>query len=321
MSASQRATNVVGTSATLPSPSPISGASGNLRAILAMMASQLSFIFNDVLIKLATAELPGGEAIFLRGLFATVLALTAGAAMGLLRPLPTRDLLPLLTLRNVGEIGATFFYLSALFHMPIADATAILQFLPLAITAAAALFLGERVGWRRWTATLIGFIGVLIVIRPGTSAFNVWSLVALAGVAFSVMRDLSTRRISTAIPTMLLVALSAATVSTAALAFLTIETWIVPGRYALMLLAAAAVFVIGGYYFIVDAMRHGEVAVVAPFRYSVIVWAIIAGLVVFGERPDQTALLGTSIVILAGIYTFMRERRLRQERDQATKPS
>ena len=280
-----------------------------------MMISQLSFILNDTLIKLATSELPGGEAIFVRGVFAFAFALGLGVAMGAVLVRPARALWPLIGLRNLGEIGSTFFYLTALFHMPIADATAILQFLPLAITAAAAIFLQERVGWRRWLATTVGFIGVMIVIRPASSAFNAWSLLAFAGVFFSVLRDLSTRRITTAIPTLTLVTISAGVVTIAALGFLAIETWIWPSPTALVQLGGAAVFLLGGYYFIIDAMRQGEVAVVAPFRYSVIVWAFVSGIVIFGEKPELTALLGTTIVILAGIYTFVRERGLRLERE------
>lgn len=291
---------------------------GNGRGIMAMILSQLSFIVNDVLIKLATRDLPGGEAIFIRGIFAFAMAVGLAGVMGHLKPVILRANLPILTLRNVGEIGATFFYLMALFHMPIADTTAILQFVPLAITGCAALFLGETVGWRRWLATVVGFIGVLIVIRPGTSAFNIWSLVALLGVFFSVLRDLATRRISTAIPTILLVVIAAASVGLTALGFAAFETWVSPSSKALALLAAAAIFLLGGYYFIIDAMRHGEVAVVSPFRYSVILWAIVAGLVVFGETPDQTALLGTGIVIVAGVYMFLRERRLRRRDQRAT---
>lgn len=291
-------------------------ASGNGRGIAAMMASQLSFILNDTLIKLATRELPGGQAIFLRGIFAFLFALGLAYAMGALRALPPRPLAPIIAWRNIGEIGSTFFYLTALFHMPIANATAILQFLPLAITACAALFLAEPVGWRRWLATLVGFGGVLVVIRPGTSDFNAWSLLAFVGVFFSVLRDLTTRRITTAVPTLLLVVFSAATVTTAALGFTLIETWVRPSSYALALLAAGAVFLLGGYYFIIDAMRHGEVAVVAPFRYSVIVWAILAGIFIFGEMPDRTALLGTGVVIAAGVYTFMRERKLMLMRER-----
>ena len=291
-------------------------ASSNLRAIVAMIVSQASFIANDTLIKLATAELPGGEAIFLRGVFAFAFALVIAVAIGALGPWPERRDVPLIVMRNIGEIGSTFFYLTALFHMPIVDATAILQFLPLAITAAAALFLGEAVGWRRWTATLVGFLGVMIVIRPGTAAFNAWSLLALAGVFFSVLRDLSTRRIDPAIPTMLLVVISAAVVTLAATGFAAVETWTWPSPRALALLAGAGVFLLGGYYYIIDAMRHGEVAVVSPFRYFIIIWAILVGILVFGEYPDAAALAGTGIVIAAGVYTFMRERRLRIERDR-----
>ena len=291
-----------------------SPASGNFRAILAMIASQASFIVNDALIKLATRELPGGQAIFLRGAMALVMALLIGTAMGQLKPWPTRRETPLIAMRNIGEIGSTFFYLFALFNMPIADATAILQFLPLAITAGAALFLGEPVGWRRWLATLAGFIGVLIIIRPGTSAFTVWSVVALAGVVFSMLRDLSTRQISKRFPTILLVVLSAATVTLSAAFFALFETWIWPSPQSMQLLAGAALFLIGGYYFITDAMRHGEVAVVSPFRYSVILFAILIGIFLFGERPDAMALGGTAIVTAAGLYTFLRERTLQRQR-------
>ncbi|MFM9940207.1 MAG: DMT family transporter [Hyphomicrobiaceae bacterium] len=286
----------------------------NLRAIAAMIASQASFIVNDTLIKVATRDLPGGQAIFLRGLMAFAMALVMAKAFGLLGPWPTRQEAPRIIARNIGEIGSTFFYLFALFNMPMADSTAILQFVPLAITASAALFLGEAVGWRRWTATVVGLIGVLIIIRPGTSAFTIWSVVALAGVAFSVLRDLSTRGISTRFPTIFLVVLSAATVTVAASGFALIETWVWPQPRSLAVLVGAALFLIGGYYFIVDAMRHGEVAVVSPFRYSVIPWAIVAGFFVFGERPDGMALLGTAIVAAAGIYTFLRERQLQRQR-------
>ncbi len=293
------------------------GAAGNLRGIAAMIASQASFIVNDAFIKLATADLPGGQAIFIRGLMTLAMAAVLAMAVGAFRTWPSRGDWPVIGLRNIGEIGSTFFYLTALFHMPIADATAILQFLPLAITGAAALFLGEPVGWRRWLATAVGFVGVLIVIRPGSSAFNAWSLLALAGVFFSVLRDLSTRRIGPGVPTMLLVVFSATTVTAVAACFALFETWVWPSRNALLLLAGAAVFLIGGYYFIIDAMRHGEVAVVSPFRYSVIIFAILAGLFLFDERPDRIALIGTAIVIAAGIYTFLRERTVRMAREQA----
>ena len=292
--------------------STLDGASSsNLRAIAAMLTGQASFTFNDALIKLAAEGLPGGQAIFLRGVMAIAVSLSLCMALGAFKFAPLRGRGRILTLRNIGEIGSTFFFLFALFHMPIATATAILQLTPLAITAAAAIFLAEPVGWRRWLAAFVGFVGVIIVIRPGSDAFNVFSLLALAGVACSVLRDLSTRRISMEVPAILLVTISALTVTTAAAGFSLFETWIMPAPKDLLILLCSAVFLLGGYYFMVHAMRHGEVAVVAPFRYSVIIWAVLAGIMLWGEWPDAYTLLGTAVVVAAGLYTFMRERKVK----------
>ncbi len=294
----------------------VEAGSTNLRAILCMIAGQASFTINDTLIKLATAELPGGQAIFVRGMMAALVTLTACAALGVLSFAPLRGFGRLLVLRNIGEIGATFFFLGALFNMPIATATAILQAVPLAITAGAAIFLAEPVGWRRWLATVVGFVGVLVIIRPGGDAFNLWSISAVLGVGFTVLRDLSTRRIGRHVPAILLVLLSAVTVMTAASGFALVETWVVPTPRALLLILGSAAFLIGGYYMMVDAMRYGEVAIVSPFRYCAILWAILAGLIMWGERPDAMALLGTGLVVAAGLYTFMRERKVAVPKQQ-----
>jgi drug/metabolite transporter (DMT)-like permease len=238
-------------------------------------------------------------------------------AMGGFRMWPARIEWPRIGLRNVGEVGSTLLYLTALFHMPIADTTAILQFVPLAITAGAALFLGEPVGWRRWLATGVGFVGVLIIIRPGTAAFNGWSLIALASVAAIVLRDLSTRRIGRGVPTVFLTFLSSLSVTVVASGFALTETWVWPTSKVLAMIAGAALFLLAGYYSIIEAMRRGEVAVVAPFRYSVIIWAIIAGYLLFGEQPDPMALAGTGLVMAAGLYTFFRERQLARQRSRS----
>ncbi|MFV0296360.1 MAG: DMT family transporter [Hyphomicrobiaceae bacterium] len=287
----------------------------NVVAIIAMVASQAVFTVNDALMKLAAREVPGGEAIFIRGITSIILSGALAAHLGAFRNFG--ELIRqwrLVTIRNLGEVGATLLYLTALFHMPIADATAILQALPLAITAAAALVFGEPVGWRRWLATAVGLAGVLVVIRPGTSAVNPWSLVALAAVAAVVTRDLSTRRIHRGVPTILLTFISSIAVALMALAQSLFETWHMPNGRALTLGTSAAVFVIAGYFLVIEAMRRGEVAVVAPFRYSGIIWAIIAGIIIFGEWPDRLALLGTAVIISAGLYTFFRERKLNIQR-------
>jgi len=291
-------------------------AASNLRAIAAMLAGQATFTVNDALIKLAAEGMPGGQAIFMRGVMAFAVAFTICAAVGGLKFATLRGQGRILTLRNIGEIGSTLFYLSALFHLPIATTTAILQFIPLAITASAAIFLAEPVGWRRWLATAVGFFGVMLIIRPGSDSFSAYTLLALIGVGFSVLRDLSTRRINRQVPAILLVTISAATVTIAATGFALFETWVMPQPKSLALLAGAAVFLLGGYFFMVDAMRLGQVAVVSPFRYSVILWAILVGIVIWGEWPDAMALLGTAIVTLAGLYTFMRERKVKSLRSK-----
>ena len=283
-------------------------ATSNLRAIGAMLVGQASFTFNDALIKLAATGLPGGQAIFMRGVMAILVSLSVCLAVGAFKFAPLRGQGRILTLRNIGEVGSTFFFLFALFHMPIATATAILQLMPLAMTAGAAIFLAEPVGWRRWLAALVGLLGVMIVIRPGSDAFNAYSLLALSAVAFSVLRDLSTRRIGHQVPAILLVTISAFTVTTAAAGFALVEDWVVPTLQSMLLLLCSALFLLGGYYFMVHAMRYGEVAVVSPFRYSVIIWAVLAGILIWGEWPDAPALIGTGVVVAAGLYTFMRER-------------
>ena len=273
-----------------------------------MTAANLSFLLNDTQIKLASDLLPMGEIIFLRGVFATTLIGVGVLALGHHRSIAMLRHRTVLW-RTIGEIAATLLFLTALFRMPIANVTAILQVLPLMITAAGAIFLAERVGWRRWTAIAIGFVGVLIVLRPGGEGFNAFGLLALAATVFITMRDLVTRVMPANMPTMLVAALASASITLAGAGLGVGEDWVVPDLRALGLAAGAGVFIAGGYWLAILAMRHGEVAVIAPFRYSVIVWAIIAGYLVWGDVPDLPTVAGTALIITTGIYTFYRERR------------
>jgi drug/metabolite transporter (DMT)-like permease len=290
---------------------PIRSRSDNLRGILAMLAAMGSLIFNDAFIKMAAARLPTGEAIFLRGVIATLVCVgvtAATAGPGALRHAASGRV----QARAGGDVAGTILYLSALMHMPIADATALLQFTPLAITAGAALFLGAHVGWRRWLATLMGLSGVLIIVRPGGAGFNAYSLLALSAIGFVAARDLLTRKIGPEVPTMVVAATSAAAVAAGALTLALIEPWVWPSLSALLLLLVAGIGLVGGNYWIVVAMRHGEIAAVAPFRYSASLWAIAAGFAVWGELPDLWTWTGIAIVTGAGVYTILRESRLRR---------
>ena len=166
--------------------------SDNRKGILLMMAAMAGFILNDTFVKLASEELPTGQIIFLRGVLATPLVLLLAWRWGAFARLSAlRD--RFVAWRTVGEMGSTALYLTALFNMPLTNVTAILQIVPLITTAAAAIFLGERVGLRRWAAVSLGLLGVLVIVRPGLEGFNAWSLVALAAMGFIALRTSSKR--------------------------------------------------------------------------------------------------------------------------------
>lgn len=282
--------------------------SENMRAAAFMMLSMAGFAFNDAMIKLAAADLGFFQAIFLRGLAATALVTVLAARMGALAHRPGRRDRRLIGWRTLGEVGSTFCFLTALFNMPIADATAILQSVPLAVTLAAALFLGEPVGWRRYLAIAIGFLGMLVIVRPGAEGFNAHALWAVAAVGFIVLRDLTTRRLSPAVPSLLVsvVAASIITLSAGALAAVTEWRAVTPWHLAVLGIAAGSLSV--GYLFGIMTMRIGEIGFTQPFRYSVLLWAIVFGVVFFAERPDALTLIGAALVIGTGLFTFHRER-------------
>jgi len=282
--------------------------SENARGAIFMMVGMAGFVFNDTLMKMVSSELTLYQAVFLRGLMVTVMLGAFALNRGVLMPRIGGANLRLLGLRLVAEIGGTTCFLTALFHMQIANTTAILQSMPLAVTLAAALFLREPVGWRRYAAITAGFVGVLIIIRPGSEGFSLYSLWALAAIAFMVLRDLSTRRLSRDVPSVFV----ALTTGSGIMLFGAVVSATEPfppvtGR-AMALMAGAAVFLFIGYLFNVLAMRHGEIGFVSPFRYTVMIWAILLGFLVFGERPDAAMLAGSAIVVGTGIYTLYRER-------------
>jgi drug/metabolite transporter (DMT)-like permease len=283
--------------------------SENIRGILAMLASMAVFVVNDTLVKIAAGSLPTGEAIFVRGVFTVALCACLIVASGAAWALP-HALSPRVLLRGLADVGGTVFFLSALVRMPMGDVFGILQFTPLAITAAAALFLGARVGWRRWTATCVGLAGVLIIVRPGGDAFTPYALLAIVSVLFSVARDLLTRGVRTGVPSLVIAGASASIVTLSSLGFTLFETWVWPPPVTIGFLLAASVALLAGQYWLIAAMRTGEIAVVAPFRYSIILWAVLSGYLVWREVPDLASWIGIAIVSGAGLYTFVREQRL-----------
>jgi S-adenosylmethionine uptake transporter len=281
-----------------------------MRAAGYMMASMAGFTCNDAFMKSVAGALPLFQAVFLRGLIATLLIAGLAWSQGALRFRAGRRDQRLVGVRCVAEIGGTACFLTALFHMPIANASAILQSLPLAVTLGAALFLGEPVGWRRYVAIAIGFLGVLVIVRPGSEGFNAYALFAVAAIGFIVLRDLSTRRLTPDVPALGVVVVTSATLTLAALAAALATEWRPFDGGHLLRLAIAAVCILVGYIFGVMTMRIGEIGFVQPFRYTLLVWAILLGIVMFDEWPDLWMLVGSAIVVATGLFTFYRERAL-----------
>lgn len=273
-----------------------------------MVISQAAFTMNDTLVKVATGSLGIGQIMLVRGVFATALITLLVWRLGDFQP-PRRLANPAILVRIAGEMGGTVFYLIALAHMPIANVSAVFQALPLAVTMGAALFLGEKVGPRRWLAITVGFIGVMIIVRPGLEGFNVYSLYVLGCVGCCAIRDLATRRIPEAVPSTFVSLLTALAVTICGgLLVPATGGWVDLTPGVVLLLAAAAVLVLTGYQFIILCMRTGDISFVAPFRYTALLWAIAASIIVFREDPDLATILGAGIVVASGLYTLYRER-------------
>jgi drug/metabolite transporter (DMT)-like permease len=293
---------------------PILPLSENLRGILLMCASMAAFTINDTFMKSVTVTLPLYQTITLRGLIAVVgLGLLVILTRAYRFRLNRRDGW-LILLRSLADVAATITFLTALLHMPLANLSAILQALPLFITLAAALVYGDKIGWRRMTAILVGLIGVLIIIRPGTEGFDRWALLGIASVACVVVRDLSVRPIQGELPSALVALGAAVAVTTMGVIGASVQ-----GVEPMTLTEAgkvlgAGLFLIVGYLTSVMAMRNGDIGLVAPFRYTSLLWAIALGFLVFGNLPDGWTLFGATIVVGAGIFTLLRERALRRKR-------
>ncbi len=284
--------------------------SDNARGALLMMGSMAAFTFNDASMKALADEVPLAQAVFLRGLLTGGLMYLLARRMGGLGFRYSRRDLGLVALRTIAEVAAAGVFITALFNMPIANATAILQALPLTVTLAGALFFREAVGWRRMLAILVGLLGVLLIVQPGAEGFSIYSVYAVLAVLTVTVRDLAARRLSPAVPS-LSVALIASVAVTVVFGAASLATpWAAPSPIAWVQLAAASVFIVGGYTFSVATMRIGDIAAVTPFRYTSLLWALLLGLVVFGDWPDRLTLAGAVIVVATGTFTLLREARL-----------
>jgi drug/metabolite transporter (DMT)-like permease len=288
-------------------------APGNLRGIAAMVAATALFTCGDAAMKLVSTSLPTGETVFVRGLSTVTIVTVAAFWTGAIYRL--RDaFVRAMGWRSVGDVGSALFFQAALARMPFADLMGILQMTPLSLTAASALFLGEHVGWRRWTAVVIGFAGALLVIKPGSSAFNAWALLGVLSVLSGSLRDVNTRRLDVALSPLLIMLLSQIVVAASGLGCWVYETWTVPSLAELFFLVFASTFSLAGHLCMIYSLRSGEVGAIAPFRYAGIVWSILLGFLIWHQLPDALSFIGIAILVSAGLYTFYREQQLRRLR-------
>ncbi|SEN68891.1 Permease of the drug/metabolite transporter (DMT) superfamily [Paracoccus alcaliphilus] len=286
----------------------------NARAAMLMTLSMACFACEDTLLKLLSRGLPVGQILLMAGLLG-MLAFGAWVALGP-EGLRLRELLlPAVILRNLCEAVAGVCFLTALSMGDLSVASAILQALPLLMTLGAALFLAEPVGWRRWLSIVVGFVGVLMIVRPGTEGFQIGSVLALIAVLAIAVRDLVTRRLPVHIGSGMLTASAFGSMAIAGTVLMVLggQGFAQPGPAQSAITVLAVCFGLAGYITMVIATRIGEIGAIAPFRYSRLVFAIILGVIVFGERPDMWTLSGAAVIAVAGGYTMWRERRMKRQ--------
>ena len=291
----------------------------NLRGSLLMVAAMLGFALEDMFIKLLAGALPVGQILMLLGLGGGLVFTLMARARG--ETLWSPDFLqPAVIARNLGEVVGTGGFIIAVALSPLATATAIAQSIPLLVTLGAALFFAEPVGWRRWSAICAGLVGVLLVIRPGAEGFTPMSLFALVGAIGLAGRDLASRRVPRAISStklsvyafLVLVPVGYAMVLVAG------DSLVRPGPPQMAMLAGAVTIGVTAYYMLTAATRMGEVSVIAPYRYTRLIFALVIAVSIFGERPDALTYLGAAIIVGSGIYTLWREARLRRASRRVT---
>ena len=265
-----------------------------------------AFSVNDVMVKYVTLRFPIGEVMFIRGIMTVALMGAAVVALGYAQQLRFA-LTGRIILRSSLETVAVVCFIVALVHMKLGDLSAVFLVAPLLLTALSVWVYKEVVGWRRWVAIAVGFAGTLFIVKPTPAAFDVWALVGLAAALFAALRDLVTRRIDPATPSIVVALMALIAVTLTGLLLGLFEEWRPMPASDVLRLAIAAVFIGIAFSLMVIAFRGAETGVVAPFRYAFLLWAMLAGYLAFGEVPDGWAFVGGALVVGSGLYALHRE--------------
>lgn len=284
----------------------------NLTGILFMIFSMAAFAVEDIFIKLLSNDWPVAQILMYTGFVGTLIFVILAKRQG--APIFTRDLLvPTSLFRMTGDLFGSLAFVTAISLVDMSLVAAILQATPIVVTMAAALLLGEQVGWRRWSAIFVGLLGVLLVLRPGLDGFEPAALLAVFAVLMMALRDISTRIMTVNIPSMTMGIYGFVMLILAGLILAPFQTnFAQPDAGSLLFVILAGVTGSLGYFAVIRATRVGDVSVISPFRYSRLVFALILAVIVLGERPDVLTLIGALIIILSGLYTFWREQRVKR---------
>ena len=283
----------------------------NTRGSILMVAAMAGFALEDMFIKRTAATLPVGEILMIFGLGGTIAFTLMALRQGQRVLHPAIATWPIL-IKALCEVAGRLGYTLAIALTPLSNASAILQATPLVVVAGAALIFGERVGWRRWAAISAGFVGVLIILRPGMEGFQAASLFTVLGMLGFAGRDLATRAAAPVLSNLqlgiygffMLIPTGAAILAFTGGAAM-------PGAPEALGLMLATLFGVASYWGLTAAMRMGEVSVITPFRYTRLIFALALGVLVFAERPDAPMLIGSAIIIASGLYTLARARKVR----------
>lgn len=272
-----------------------------------MLVAVTLFVGNDTFMKLAREVYPPGQALSLRAIFALVIGVALVFAAGESDRLAMAGK-PRVVLRGLLEAAGALTFSWSLGLLPLATITTINMATPLIIVVLAVAFKIEAVGWRRTLALLVGFIGVLVIVRPGTDTFGPATIIALISVVLTACRDLLTRFIHTEVPSTVVSLTTTVLVGLVAAGYGLTEAWQPLWRIELAYLLLSALLVTIGTFCIITAFRRADVSVIAQYRYAAIVLAVLNGYLIWGDVPDAIAFLGMALIVGSGLYTMHRQR-------------
>lgn len=295
----------------MPRPS---GSLSSTKGIACAIAGGALLTLNDGVMKWLTGSYPTGEILFVRGAFAFIPILFLAWRAGGLDALQIHNF-QAQSARAVCLIVSAFLYVTALKYLPLADVIAVTFMVPIIVTALAPSILGEYVGWRKWTAIILGFLGILVMVRPTNEALQIAIILPLGSATATAFRDIITRRISSSESSTATVAFTNGAVMLAGLVTLQFG-WVVPNWHDMGLMAIGGIMFGAAHFLYIESLRLAEAVIVTPFRYFNMVWAILFGLLIWGDFPDIWVFAGTALIITSGLYLMRREVRQSQHAGQ-----